>query len=158
MIDDDLESIFQSAYKASHSNEAAPLKVKNDILLNMNRQHVTLLILSDLSAAFNTINHDIRIDCLKYDLRIELAWLKSPLSGLSQRVRYLPASPCSLEYLRGHALAHCYSQSTLGSYLKLLEITTPMYTQLYLSFDPNSIANLGAALRAMTDNISDIRS
>ena len=67
-------------YKA----ETALLKVKNDILLNMNSQHVTLLILLDLSAAFNTINHDILIDYLKYDLRIEsnaLAWLKSYLSG-----------------------------------------------------------------------------
>ena len=33
------------------------MKVKNDILLNMNRQHVTLLVLLDLSAAFDTIDH-----------------------------------------------------------------------------------------------------
>ena len=89
-MDNDLESIFQSAYKANHSTETALLKVKNDILLNMNSQHVTLLILFDLSTAFSTVNHDILIDCcLKYDLRIEsnaLAWLTSFLSGHSQRV------------------------------------------------------------------------
>ena len=35
------------------------LKVKNDILLRLHEQHVTLLILLDLSAAFDTVNHTI---------------------------------------------------------------------------------------------------
>ena len=42
----------QSAYRQFHSTETALLKVKNDILMNVNRQHVTLLVLLDLSAAF----------------------------------------------------------------------------------------------------------
>ena len=48
---------LQSSYRKFHSTESALLKVKNDILLNMNRQHVTLLVLLDLSAAFDTIDH-----------------------------------------------------------------------------------------------------
>ena len=51
----DMNNLFpllQSSYRKFHSTESAPLKVKNDILLNMNRQHVTLLVLLDLSAAF----------------------------------------------------------------------------------------------------------
>ena len=52
---------LQSSYRKFHSTESAFLKVKNDIVLNMNRQHATLLvlILLDLSAAFDTINHGI---------------------------------------------------------------------------------------------------
>ena len=49
----------QSAYRQHHSTETALLWVKNDILLNMNRQHVTLLVLLDLSAAFDTVDHTI---------------------------------------------------------------------------------------------------
>ena len=49
----------QSAYRVHHSTETALLKVKNDILLNMNKQHVTLLVLLDLSAAFDTVEHNI---------------------------------------------------------------------------------------------------
>lgn len=49
MTDNDLHSVFQSAYKPNHSTETALLKVKNDILMNMNDQHVTLLVLLDLS-------------------------------------------------------------------------------------------------------------
>ena len=35
--------------------ETALLKVKNDILMSMDEQHATLLVLLDLSAAFDTI-------------------------------------------------------------------------------------------------------
>ena len=49
---------LQSAYKQQHSTETSLLKVKNDILMSMDEQHVTLLVLLDLSAAFDTIHHD----------------------------------------------------------------------------------------------------
>ena len=50
--------LFQSAYRKNHSTETALLKIMNDILLNMNNQCVTLLIVLDLSAAFDAVNHD----------------------------------------------------------------------------------------------------
>ena len=59
MTINELHSVFQSAYKKHHSTESALLKVKNDILMNMNAQKVTLLALLDLSAAFDTVQHDI---------------------------------------------------------------------------------------------------
>ena len=46
-----------SAYRQHRSAETALLKVHNDILLNMDKQKVTLLVLLELSAAFDTINH-----------------------------------------------------------------------------------------------------
>ena len=54
-----LYPLLQSAYRAGHSTETALLKVQNDILLAMDRQHVTLLVLLDLSAAFDTVNHRV---------------------------------------------------------------------------------------------------
>ena len=50
----DLYPPAQSPYCKYHSTETTLLEVKNDILLNMNKQHVTLLVLLDLSAAFDT--------------------------------------------------------------------------------------------------------
>ena len=65
------------------------LRVKNDILLNMNKQHVTLLVLLDLSAAFDTVDHNVLLSRLhsKFGLSgMALEWFSSYLSGRSQRV------------------------------------------------------------------------
>ena len=52
MTTNDLHMLLQSAYNQNHSTVSELLKVKNDILLNMEAQKVTLLVLLDLSAAF----------------------------------------------------------------------------------------------------------
>ena len=65
MADMSLYPIAQSAYRENHSTETALLKVKNDILVNMNKQHVTVLVLLDLSAAFDTVDHGILLEALK---------------------------------------------------------------------------------------------
>ena len=57
LFSNDLFPVLQSAYRPNHSTETALLKVTNDILLNMNDQRVTLLLL-DLSAVFDTVDHD----------------------------------------------------------------------------------------------------
>ena len=55
----ELYPLLQYAYREFHSTETALLKVFNDILLNMDRQRVTLLVLLDLSAAFDTADYHI---------------------------------------------------------------------------------------------------
>ena len=59
MTTHDLMPVFQSAYREGHSTETALMKIRNDILMNMNNQEVTLLVLLDLSAAFDTIDHTL---------------------------------------------------------------------------------------------------
>ena len=58
---------LQSSYRKFHSTESALRRAKNGILLNMNRQHVALLVLLDLimSAAFDTIDHGILLERLR---------------------------------------------------------------------------------------------
>src|SRR5579872_6877007 len=58
-------SHFQSAYRKFHSTETALLRIHNDLNLAMNKQRISALILLDLSAAFDTINHDILLNRLK---------------------------------------------------------------------------------------------
>ena len=55
LLDHALYPLLQSAYRKSHSTETALIKVQNDIFMNMDRQQVALLVLLDLSAAFDTI-------------------------------------------------------------------------------------------------------
>ena len=56
--------------------------------MSINEQQVTLLVLLNLSAAFDTIHQYKLICCLESDLRITdnaLAWFKSYLSNRFQR-------------------------------------------------------------------------
>ena len=52
--------VHQSSYRQFHSTETALFKVQSDILSNMDKQEVTLLVLLDLSAAFNTRDFKIQ--------------------------------------------------------------------------------------------------
>ena len=55
---------YQSAYHANYSYETGLLKIMNDILWAMERQDTTALIAIDLSAAFDTVNHNILTEVL----------------------------------------------------------------------------------------------
>ncbi|PIK54972.1 hypothetical protein BSL78_08111 [Apostichopus japonicus] len=89
MTENRLHEPLQSAYKQFHSSETALIKVHNDILWAMERQGVTILVLLDLSSAFDTIDLEVLIHRLEYLLGVHgipLTWFKSYLSDRSHRV------------------------------------------------------------------------
>ena len=52
------------------TGDSIALKVMNDVLLKMNSQHVTMFILLDLSAAFDTVDHQILLERLSEEVGI----------------------------------------------------------------------------------------
>ena len=57
--------------------------------MKMNSQEVTLLVMLDLSAAFDTVNHDILISRLDEEVGVSglaLEWFRSYLQNRTQRV------------------------------------------------------------------------
>src|SRR5688572_30145988 len=60
-----LISPFQSAYRKFHSTEYSLLTAHNEIIRSMDRGKVTVLVLLDLSAAFDTVDHSILLHRLK---------------------------------------------------------------------------------------------
>ena len=55
---------FQSAYRKHHSCETALLRIKNDVLETLDKKNCCFLVLLDLSAAFDTVDHPILLKCL----------------------------------------------------------------------------------------------
>ena len=57
--DSNLDEKLQSAYKKLHSTETALLRVHDDILRTVDRGCIVVLLLLDLSAAFDTVDHGL---------------------------------------------------------------------------------------------------
>ena len=77
-----LHEVMQSAYKQFHSTETALVRVHNDILQSLDNKHGVILVLLDLSAAFDTIDHATLIKQLQHRLGIGgtvLDWFMSYL-------------------------------------------------------------------------------
>ena len=84
-----LNEVYQSAYKSGHSVETALLKVQNDLLLDIDNKHGIILVLLDLSAAFDTLDHETLLNRLseRYGITENAhKWFKSYLCGRTSSV------------------------------------------------------------------------
>jgi hypothetical protein len=81
---------LQSAYRANHSTETAVTKVLADILLALDTGDLAMLTLLDLSAAFDTVDHDTLLRRLDVSFGLHgqvFCWFASYLNGRVQSVR-----------------------------------------------------------------------
>ena len=154
----------QSAYRQFHSCETALTLVSNDILNSLDSGLPTFIVMLDLSAAFDTVDHSILIERLKTNFHIKgtaLQWFKSYLNNRSFNVKIR----CSLS--NGVITFHGVPQgSILGPILFLLYISeiekiAKLYglelhmfaddMQIYIAFKRNtilsSISNIEHCLR-----------
>ena len=168
MLDNNLYSSVQSAYRERHSTETALLKVQSDILTALDSASGAVLLMLDLSAAFDTIDHGILLSRLNSLYGISgdaLDWFKSYLSNRVQRVIIgdtvsecknlnfgvpqgsvlgpkiycMYTKPIS-DIIAGHGLSHhCYADDT----------------QLYIAIEHS--ANLHSELLRMERCVADIR-
>ena len=67
---------YQSAYRKFFSCETSLLKLADNLLNEMENQRVSALVVMDLSAAFNTVDHNILLDVLSNQYGIEGKVLK----------------------------------------------------------------------------------
>ena len=82
-----LNEPLQSVYKPFYSCETALVRVHNDIFVALDKRHCVMLLLLDLSTAFDTVDHDILLTRLlsNYSISgIALEWFRSYLTNRSQ--------------------------------------------------------------------------
>ena len=86
----DLLPPFQSGFRPGYSTETAVLRVLSDIMYYVDRGDLAALVLLDLSAAFDTVDHEILLQRLQVTYGIDdtvYRWFQSYLLGRSQYIR-----------------------------------------------------------------------
>ena len=63
--DNNLLETSQSAYKKRHSTETALMQINDDLLRAIDNNACVMLVLLDLSAAFDTVDHQTLLTRLK---------------------------------------------------------------------------------------------
>jgi len=78
--------VHQSAYRPRHSTETAVVSVLDEIFHEVDSGKVCALVLLDLSAAFDTVDHSILLTVLKdrFGIKGVLDWFMSYLTGRIQ--------------------------------------------------------------------------
>ena len=85
MSENYLLSSSQHGFRSNHSTETALLSVTNRIFSNVDRGHISLLCLLDLSKCFYVIPHSLLISKLQL-YGIDPTWFSAYLSGHTQSV------------------------------------------------------------------------
>ena len=110
------------AYRPFRSTESAIICVHNDLVRAIDDRKATLLVLLDLSAAFDTVDHEILLSILETRFAIQctaLDWLRSYLTGRTQVFVY--ADKQTVSYTQCYALCRrvpCSDLSALSRTLK----------------------------------------
>ena len=103
MVSNGLHERFQSAYRKHHGTETALVKIHNDVLRSLDDKRGVVLVMLDLSAAFDTIDHDILLDRLRSRLGVEgvaLRWIEEYHKGRTQAtvIKGCSSDPLPLEF------------------------------------------------------------
>ena len=86
----DCEMSNQYGYKPAHNTESLLIKITNDLLIASDAKTATVLLLLDLSSAFDTVDKVKLINILSEEIKITgnaLNWFKSYLFGRTQKVK-----------------------------------------------------------------------
>ena len=163
----DLHEPLQSAYTANHSTETALVKVTNDILQALDNNKCVFLVLLDLSAAFDTINHSVFLERLDKEYGVTGSvsnWMGSYLNNRTQAIGINGTLSDTIDIKYGFPQGSCIGPFGFKLYTKPLShiaqkhsINIHLYsddTQLYVDFHPSDSE---AALSRLEDCIEDIR-
>ena len=166
LLSENLLEPYQSAYKPGHSTETALLYIHNFIASQLDEGRFVLLVLLDLSSAFDTVSHNKLLDILQSRYRISgtvLTWFRSYLTDRHQQVKIgnvlSSVKPLDTGVPQGSVLGPVLFSMYLAGLSDVIRCHGIHFhhyaddTQLYISFDKN---NIQAAFQAMEACICDV--
>ena len=147
LMNNNLHGAFQSAYKTHHSTETVMVKVQDDILHAIDSNRAVVLLMLDLSAAFDNVSHAILLNRLSQRYGIKGSAQESFASYLSSRSQFVQIE-CSRSLvhelncgvLQGSVLGpllYVLYTSTVADIIKSHNLVYHLYaddTHLYVSF------------------------
>src|SRR5207247_460931 len=161
-------SPIQSSYRKFHSAETALLRIYNDLLVSISQDKVSALVLLDLSAAFDTIDHNILLSRLTSNFGVSgsaLSLISSYLSNRSQSVsiqsHFSPSAPISTGVPQGSVLGpllFCLYTTPLTYLFSNSPVSYHFYaddTQLYISFSSSDSLSHLSILSSSLDSVFD---
>ena len=166
LVNNNLIEINQSAYRKNHSTETAVLSVMEELLSSMDKRLVSLVALLDLSAAFDTIDHNILLSRLQHSFGFSgtvLKWFSSYLSDRTQCVSIdnVMSSPSPLKYgvpqgsVLGPVLFSLYTQP-LSDIIDSHKCSYHKYaddTELSKSVQPNLFSSAQSSIQSCIADI-----
>ena len=131
---------YQSAYRVGHSTETALIRVQSDILEAMDSGKCVFLVLLDLSAAFDTVSHDVLLSRLESKNGISgkaLRWISSYLTQRTQSV---------------HAAGFCSAASSLTCGVPQGSVLGPDFFSDYISPVEDLVRSFGMSMHGYADD------
>jgi hypothetical protein len=162
---------YQSAYRQARSTETALTCVQNDILRAIDDQRAVFLLMLDLSAAFDTVDHGILLERLAGDFGLTGKvhnWYKTYLENRTCTVNINGDFSGDKDLIYGvpqgsviGPQAFTYYTRRVGEIISKHDLKYHIYAddvQIYAIFDPNCHGDAACALFRLGQCVKDLQS
>ena len=161
----------QSAYRENYSTETVLVKILNDVLLALDQGLATILVMLDVSAAFDVVDHQRLLERHNQYFGMTekaLAWMDSYLNGRMQTVciegKKSPSCYVTTGFPQGSILGgkkfNMYS-APVGNVIKAHNLEYKYYAddgQEYVTFNLKNIDDVQNAISSLELSLADVYS